>query len=306
MNDRNQNIPEHTPLELDDLKKEYLNVTPPPQGIKNMTAAIEQARKEKAGYSRNQYRHFLRRPFISAAAAVLCILVVTPNVSPAAYGAMVQLPVLGSLIKVVTVRNYQVSDDFHQADVSVPEVRAEGGASEAVKELNQSTQDYIDELIRQFESEMADASEGFQGLDVTYDVITDTETWFTLKISTLEMKASGYHQERYYHINKQTGQTAHLKDLFRDDADYITVISENIKIQMREQMDRDDSKSFWLNDPLAEDNNFTEIDAEQNFYFDSSNQLVIVFDEFDVAPGFMGVQEFVIPDSVLSGLRVSL
>lgn len=306
MNDRNQNIPEQTPPELSNLKKEYLNVTPPPQGIKNMTAAIEQARKEKNGHKRSwsKNRSHPWSPIVSVAAAAMVILVITPNISPAAAAAMEQIPVLGSLIKVVTLRNYQVANEFHQADVSIPEIQAEGNVFEAAKELNQSTQDYIDTLIKQFETDIANAPEGHQGLDVDYAVVTDSDSWFTLKVSALETRASGYQQERYYHINKQTGQMAHLKDLFQDGADYISAISENIKVQMQEQMNLDDLKVFWLNDPLVEDENFTAIKADQNFYFNSDHQLVIVFDKYAVAPGYMGVQEFVIPDSVLSGLRI--
>ena len=37
-------------------------------------------------------------------------------------------------------------------------------------------------------------------------------------------------------------------------------------------------------------------------YIDEAGQLVIVFDEYEVAPGYMGVPEFIIPTDLLDGL----
>ena len=46
---------------------------------------------------------------------------------------------------------------------------------------------------------------------------------------------------------------------------------------------------------------FQSIEDDQSFYINNSGQLVIVFDEYEVAPGSMGMPEFVIP----SPLRLS-
>ena len=43
---------------------------------------------------------------------------------------------------------------------------------------------------------------------------------------------------------------------------------------------------------------------DQNFYINDENQLVIVFDEYEVAPGSMGTPEFVIPTEFLNGMLV--
>ncbi|MDE7061582.1 MAG: RsiV family protein, partial [Lachnospiraceae bacterium] len=43
--------------------------------------------------------------------------------------------------------------------------------------------------------------------------------------------------------------------------------------------------------------------ADRNFYLNAENKLVIVFDEYEVAPGSMGMPEFVIPEEVLEEFR---
>ena len=50
---------------------------------------------------------------------------------------------------------------------------------------------------------------------------------------------------------------------------------------------------------LSEDDLFSKIKPEQNFYFDEKGQLIITFNEYEVAPGYMGVVEFTIPDDVI-------
>ena len=98
-----------------------------------------------------------------------------------------------------------------------------------------------------------------------------------------------------------TGKQLQLKDLFKEDADYITVISEEIKKQMREQMEADENVRYWLEEEM-EEWNFQAITEETLFYLNEDEQLVISFNEGDVAPMYMGVVEFVIPEGVVQGI----
>ena len=82
----------------------------------------------------------------------------------------------------------------------------------------------------------------------------------------------------------------------------MTVISDNIKEQMRQKMKEDENNLYFLDDDMPEDD-FKSIAADQNFYINSADQLVIAFQEGDVAPMYMGTQEFVIPDEVIAGIR---
>jgi len=93
-----------------------------------------------------------------------------------------------------------------------------------------------------------------------------------------------------------------LKALFQEGADYITPISEDIKRQMQEQMDADENVIYWLHDEI-EEWNFKAITDETNFYLNEKANVVIAFNEGDVAPMYMGTVEFEIPAEVLAGIR---
>ena len=242
-------------------------------------AALEETKPRK----RHPYR------WTAWAAAVLALFIAVPNVSPAAAAAMKDLPVLGAIVRVVTFRNYVYDDGFHSADVSVPEL--EGG--QAAQTVNEQVRDYTDRLIGRFEEtcEAELGREGYLGLDVTSAVVTDSGDWFTLRIDAVETQASGYQFSRFYHIDKATGRPVMLKDLFREDADYSAALSEEVRRQMEARMAADSDASYFPEE-------LTEIGPDQNFYFNEDGELVLVFDEYTIAPGSMGMPEFAIPTDV--------
>lgn len=69
---------------------------------------------------------------------------------------------------------------------------------------------------------------------------------------------------------------------------------------MKQQMKEDPNKIYWVTDEDAEP--FKHIQPDQTFYITEDHKLVISFDEYEVAPGYMGVTEFKIPTSVISNL----
>ena len=51
--------------------------------------------------------------------------------------------------------------------------------------------------------------------------------------------------------------------------------------------------------------NFECIDANQAFYISDAGKLIISFNKYDIAPGYMGIQEFEIPTEILQDILVS-
>lgn len=255
----------------------------------------------------------------AAAAAVLAI-VILPNTSENVAYAMAKIPVLGTVIKAVTIREYSYEGERFEAKIDkvrleqeVPgdaEENPEAGISsnevtektnESIAVINESIEEMTDRLIKQFE-EQVELGESYGGVYVGHEVMTDTDKWFTLKIDVAEVAGSGIQYQYYYHIDKTTGEIASLKDVFKDGVDYVTPVSENIIKQMREEMAEDDMKFYWVDEDEVVDWNFKRIKEDQNFYFNEQGQLVICFDEYEVAPGYMGLVEFTIEDEVIADI----
>ena len=317
--------------QLRQLQEEYENMIIPEAGRERLQAGIDRARMEK-----KRAEHARRRSAWTAVAAAVVVMIALPNTNIQIAHAMENIPLLGGFFRLVTVRQYNYSDENHNAEVELaqinygedagegasvgevaaaPEGTAAGnveGASDGqeaavanlsedgVEAVNQNMEATVEELIRQFEDTLSE--EGYHGLHVTQEVVTDNALYYTVKLSALETEASGYEHNQFYTIAKQTGNVVTLEDLFAEGSDYISAISENIKTQMQEQMAADEGVIYFLDNDDMPEFNFQGITEQTNFYFNEKNELVIAFDEYEVAPGSMGAPEFVIPQEVTAAL----
>ena len=217
-------------------------------------------------------------------AAALALFIAVPNASPTAAAALADVPVLGTIVELVTFRSWTYDDGHASADVTVPEL----DGSAAAREVSDQVRAYTDQLIARFQADCETLGEGYKSLDVISTVVTDSDTWFTLRVDATETQASGYQFSRFYHIDKTTGQVVTLADLFREDADYVTALSGEVLRQMEERMAADESVRYFPEE-------FTAIDPQQNFYFNGEGELVLVFDEYTIASGATAMPEFAIP-----------
>ncbi|MCI8586552.1 MAG: DUF3298 domain-containing protein [Lachnospiraceae bacterium] len=281
---------------MDRWKKEYSEIVVPENGRKKMEEAIMRAKESKKRAKRNRVFRYA-----GSAAAVFAILLILPNTSRTAAAAMQQIPVLGEFFKVVTIREYQVDEDRYQADVKVPEVvpePAEGVTEETAEQaketadaINFDIQKVTDELIEEFKSTMEEFEDGYGDILVDSKVLTDDERWFSLELVLYQGAGSGYERRRHYTIDKTTGKRAQLSEFFGED--YVETISEEVKTQMRKRMAEDENLTYWIDNEDIPEWNFTSISENQDFYINKDGKAVICFDEYEVAPGYMGCVEFV-------------
>lgn len=230
----------------------------------------------------------------TAACVVFFFLVLMPNLSKAYAKSLADVPVIGRIVKVVTIRNYFYSDDNHEMEINVPKIEDESGAADYI---NKDVEELTKILADKFDEERkAAGNEGYGAIYVDYDVVTNTDKWFTLKITVHETAGSSNTYYKYYHIDKTKGEIVKLSDIAENDEFYSTVEAE-IKRQMKQRMKNDSDAVYWVD---SEDfgQNFEKLEADCNFYWNKKGELVIVFDKYEVAPGSMGTPEFTIGKSV--------
>lgn len=262
---------------------------PIPEGYAGRVFATCAALEETEEAPRRKSFHYRWTGWIAAA---LALFIAVPNASPAAAAAMADVPVLGAIVELVTFRRYTYDDGRKSADIAVPEL----GGGAAAQEVNDQVRAYTDQLLAQFREDCREeGGEAYHSLDTAYRVVTDTDRWFTLRIDTTETQASGYETSRFYHIDKTTGETVTLGDLFREDADYVSALSGEVRRQMEARNAESGTEDYFPED-------FAAIDPAQNFYWNEDGDLVLVFDEYTIAPGSTGMPEFTIPADVYGSL----
>ena len=283
--------------QMDMLKQEYQQIEVPEEALTRLQAGIRKAKQEQSAKKPVRGRHLAQW----AAAAAVLTLVAVPNISPQAAMAMSDIPVLKQVVEIVTFHKYEQADDSgnYLAHVETPQLEAQGDAKlqSSVGEINGQMQTYANQMIAQFEQEMEQQG-GVYGLDIGYTIVTDTDQWFTLEVSTVETMASGAKSLKYYNLNKETGAYMQLADLFPQDVDYVAAISAQIKEQMLQRMAEDEDQVYFINSDMPE-TDFKQIAADQSFYINQQGQLVIAFDEYEVAPGSMGAPQFIVDMTAL-------
>lgn len=292
---------------FESLKKEYKEVQMSEEQRRDLEIVMQQAKKE----NREERSRMKTMRYVTTAAAVMLVFLILPNTSATAAYAMEKIPVIGQLVKVVTFRDYEYEDDKNSASVDIPKLEVEQtDAEEAIQEELEKTTDEINaeieeistKLVEEFKESMENEM-GYQDLVVQSEVLATTQDYFTLKLLCYQGAGSGYQFNYYYTIDLNTGERLQLKDIFIEGADYITPISENIKEQMQTQMEADENVHYWLNDEEMEEWNFKAITENTSFYLNERNDVVIGFNEGDVAPMYMGTVEFEIPAEVLKNIR---
>ena len=244
----------------------------------------------------------LPRIAASAACFVFIILFLLPNVSVTYAQALEQLPVIGDLVRVVTIRNYYYDDNHWKMDINIPQIESED--SKSVDYINKDVSELTTALINRFYEDLEiNGNKGYGSLNVDYEVVTNTDSWFTLKLTVCQTAASSNTYFKFYHIDKNQGKIVELGDLFNTDKFSDSLVAE-IKKQMQEQMANDENISYWINTSgIGEE--FATVSANHNFYWNENGDLVIIFDKYEVGPGSMGTPEFVIDKGVIRDILKS-
>lgn len=234
-----------------------------------------------------------------AAALLMAVL----NTNPTLAKNLSTVPVIGNVINVITFVEWNVSEEKHEADIKVPAIY-DLGDSQLQQSLNEKYLNESKQLYEEFTQEMESLKkqgDGHTGVESGYVIKTDNENILSIGRYVVNTVGSSSTTFKYDTIDKNKLVLLTLPILFKDDH-YIETISENIKEQMKQQMKEDKSKIYWILDAGVENpiDPFEKINPNQNFYINEDNKLVISFDKYEVAPGYMGVVEFIIPSEILS------
>lgn len=287
---------------LEQLRNEYMNIQIPAELNDRIEKALREGKKMI-----NRKKH-INRILATAASLVVVFTAFTVglNSNEAFAKTMSEVPVLGKIVNVLTFREYKFNKDGFDANIETPKIEGLEN-KELQNSLNEKYYTENKELYEQFMKDMEEvkaAGGGHLGVDSGYVVKTDTDKILSVGRYYVNTVASSSTTFKYDTIDKENEILITLKSLFRDDS-YMEIISQNIKEQMIEQVKEDENKTYWvegINTDMPD--TFEKIREDQSFYITADNKLVISFDKYEVAPGYMGVVEFEIPTEIIKDILV--
>ena len=183
-------------------------------------------------------------------AAMLALSILLPNLNKATAYAMQSLPVIGEYFKLVTFREYRFDDGRHSADVKWNKIYADRAgmddseetgkqARKSVKEINAQMEQKTEKLLKEFKKQVG--ALGYSSLTVDSKVVTNSSKYYCVMLSAFSSQADGYQADAFYTIEKSTGNLLELSNLFPENADYVDVLTAQIKKQMRQNMKKDEN-----------------------------------------------------------------
>lgn len=283
---------------MDKLIEEYKDIPIPAE----LSQVVESALQKQGKPRRTKTK------WVAGAAAAAVIFTTSVNLSPALAKSLESVPVIGSVVNVLTVKEYKVDKGNYQADIEVPVIdQLDNKSLEQMlnaKYLEEGQQLY-DNFISEMEQQQAFGKDGHLSVTSGYNIKIETEQLLSVGRYVEETAASSMTTIQYDTIDKQNKILVTLPSLFNDSS-YIKVVSENIKQQMEQQMKNDSSKMYFIDSldaPVSD--GFKMISENQNFYVNADHKLVIAFNEYEVSPGYMGTVEFIIPTEVIQSMLVS-
>ena len=192
----------------------------------------------------------------------------------------------------IIIESKTILVDFKGADTKV-EIPVIKGLSDIKyqDELNQFMKSHTEKEIEEFKVNAKSGMEASKELKpvlwIDYEVKSNGDTLsFVINSYTYLGGANGISRKNYYNINTKENKTLELKDLFKENEDYKSLINAEINKQIKEQI-LDETKIYFEGD-----DGFKSIKDNQNFYVDKNGNLVIAFDKYEIAPGYMGHPEF--------------
>lgn len=274
---------------------------------------LERCRREKKKAAKVRFFRYTA----AAAAALMACMTVGVNSSEAFAREMGELPVIGALARVLTVRSWHGTDGDYEIDLEVPRIEAEA-AQEAqtqpvqdfTEKINEEIEKIVDAYMEEARAEFQEYKKAFfetggtqeewndRKMDITvdYTVKYQKDNLLSLELVTAKGWVAASQERHYYNLDLDREQALTLEDILGED--YVRICNESIDAQIREQVRTDEMKSYFGYGPDGEQDDemgiegFTTVSKDTKFYLNEEGNPVIVFDEYEIAPGYMGMPEF--------------
>lgn len=202
--------------------------------------------------------------------------------------------------------------DGNSGDVCYDTVQG-AGVTDFSAEVNAQIQEIVENYEADAKQRFAEYKEAFfatggtqeEWAGRTCDVIVDyvvtynTEDTLSLILTTSECWVASYEENHYYNLDMGSGEYLTLHDILGKD--WVTICNESIDTQIEERLATDTEKMlcYWGYGEAVEDMyeaKFTTVDEETTFYINAQGNPVVCFAQYEIAPGYMGVQEFEITE----------
>ena len=238
-------------------------------------------------------------------ATTFALFVVILNTNESFAKAVEDLPVIGRIAEVFTVKEYKEENETDLIEAKIPAIKNTGN-SDLENRINYEISSKINEVLdeaRQRAEEYKKAVLATGGtmedyiptqINVDYKITYQDEDLVSFVITKSESSASAYQEQYFYNIDIENGKELNLRDVLGEN--YKEIIDDSVNKQIKERTKEDKSNVYFT----ADEGGFSGIENEyQDFYINENKKVTVVFQKYEIAPGYMGIQNFEIPNEII-------
>ena len=269
--------------EFKEAKQVYEETPIPAELDQRVRAGIRQGKAKRAR------RAWGRR--LGTVAACFAVVVGALNLSSTMASAAADIPVLGGLFQILTVRSYTDENADRTLEVEQPAVTGSDFADAVSAEI----QERVDAKTAEGEQLVAEYKDAFLAtggsqeeweqhditVSVSYDIKSQTDTVVSFLVESNVSFSNAYWERTYYNLDLAADKELTLRDLLGED--WVTICNDSIRTQMTAD------PSVYFDESMG---GFTTVDETTSFYIAQAGNPVVVFPPYAVAPGVMGYVEF--------------
>ena len=251
----------------------------------------------RAGGRERKRRRVVRRSLATLASCCACFVLLV-NVSPVFARAVYEMPVLGSLARVVTVKQYAMEDKDHLIDVRLPALENTGN-TDLEQRINLEIQTRINGVLAEAEDRARQTREAYVAtggaeedfipiiISVDYEIKCQNERCLSFILTKTETIASAYTEIFCYNIDLETGKELTLQDVLGPG--YREIANAAVRTEIDRRIREEGAGYFDGTDGVE---GFQSVTDGQLFYINGAGNPVVLFEKYEIAPGYMGTQEF--------------
>lgn len=217
------------------------------------------------------------------------------NTSSSFAQAVRDIPIIGHLAQLVTFRSYSMDTPDIAGEVRVPELqKMRDPMVEAL--INVEIRNKMERHVEEAQMRAAEYREAYLAtggdpdafrplqIEVDYEIMSSTDQLLSFRVYAFESLASAYAENYYYTIDLAHNRVLTLADLLGDE--YVSLVNEQVRMEIERMKESPDNTFF------EGEMGFQSIGSDQPFYVNSAGNPVVVFNKYEIAPGYMGRLEF--------------
>ena len=282
------------------LKGVYDLIEPPQELDYVVNKSIHQGKRQK----RNKFRTYIKFA-TSTVAAMFFLFVILLNTNESFAKTMEDVPIISKLAEVFTINEYEESSEIDLIKAKVPAIRNTGNV-DLEDRINYEISTKINNIIEEAKKRAEEYKEAVLAtggtmenfipieVNIDYEITYQDDNIISFVITKSESAASAYQEQYFYNIDIENGKELNLRDVLGED--YKEIVDEEVKKQIKERMEENKDNSYFT----EEEGGFSGIEDEyQDFYINENKKVTVVFQKYEIAPGYMGIQNFEIQNNIL-------